>query len=151
MIEKKQVLHSDGTLEPFKPRLIEEQLLRETDIPKEIITEETMKKMREERKIEIKNWNNALSIATDIYHSVIENELNLDSVMFNNNGLKTIDNLTYYSITLTDEDDNLLKEIGINFENNTQDYLSILMIMEQLKSEVHRHDYLHHTIPRFQV
>ena len=35
MIEKKQVLHSDGTLEPFKPRLIEEQLLRETDIPKE--------------------------------------------------------------------------------------------------------------------
>ena len=35
MIEKKQVLHSDGTLEPFKPRLIEEQLLKETDISKE--------------------------------------------------------------------------------------------------------------------
>ena len=35
MIEKKQVLHSDGTLEPFKPRLIEEQLLRETNISKE--------------------------------------------------------------------------------------------------------------------
>lgn len=35
MIEKKQVLHSDGTIEPFKPRLIEEQLLRETNISKE--------------------------------------------------------------------------------------------------------------------
>ncbi len=32
MIDKKQVLHSDGTLEVFKPRLIKEQLLRETDI-----------------------------------------------------------------------------------------------------------------------
>lgn len=35
MIEKKQVLHSDGFLEPFRPRLIKEQLLQETDISKE--------------------------------------------------------------------------------------------------------------------
>ena len=35
MTEKTQVLHSDGTLETFKPRLIEEQLLRETSISKE--------------------------------------------------------------------------------------------------------------------
>lgn len=32
MIDKKQVLHSDGTVEAFKPRLIKEQLLSETDI-----------------------------------------------------------------------------------------------------------------------
>lgn len=32
MIEKKQVLHSDGTVELFKPRLIKEQLLTETNI-----------------------------------------------------------------------------------------------------------------------
>ena len=31
----KKVLHSDGSLEPFKPRFIEEQLLRETDISEE--------------------------------------------------------------------------------------------------------------------
>lgn len=36
MSDKKQVLHSDGTLEVFKPRLIEEQLLRETDISEEM-------------------------------------------------------------------------------------------------------------------
>ena len=36
MIDKKQVLHSDGTLEVFKPRLIEEQLLRETDLSPEV-------------------------------------------------------------------------------------------------------------------
>lgn len=35
MIEKKQVLHSDGFLEPFRPRLIKEQLLEETDISEE--------------------------------------------------------------------------------------------------------------------
>lgn len=32
MVTRKQVLHSDGSLEPFKPRLIKEQLLAETDI-----------------------------------------------------------------------------------------------------------------------
>lgn len=32
MTDKKQVLHSDGTTEVFKPRLIKEQLLKETDI-----------------------------------------------------------------------------------------------------------------------
>lgn len=32
MTNKKNVLHSDGSLEPFRPRFIEEQLLRETDI-----------------------------------------------------------------------------------------------------------------------
>ena len=36
MSDKKQVLHSDGTLEVFKPRLIEEQLLRETDLSPEV-------------------------------------------------------------------------------------------------------------------
>jgi len=35
MIDKKQVLHSDGTIEAFKPRLIKEQLLSETDISEE--------------------------------------------------------------------------------------------------------------------
>ena len=32
MVTKKQVLHSDGSLELFKPRLIKEQLLAETDV-----------------------------------------------------------------------------------------------------------------------
>ena len=36
MIEKKQVLHSNGKKEVFKPRLIKEQLLRETDISEEL-------------------------------------------------------------------------------------------------------------------
>lgn len=35
MTTQKKVLHSDGSLEPFKPRLIKEQLLRETDISEE--------------------------------------------------------------------------------------------------------------------
>ena len=35
MTVEKKVLHSDGTLEPFRPRFIEEQLLRETDISEE--------------------------------------------------------------------------------------------------------------------
>ena len=35
MTIKKKVLHSDGTLESFKPRFIEEQLLKETDISEE--------------------------------------------------------------------------------------------------------------------
>ena len=35
MINKKNVLHSDGSFEPFKPRFIEEQLLKETDISEE--------------------------------------------------------------------------------------------------------------------
>ena len=35
MTVEKKVLHSDGTLEPFKPRFIEEQLLKETDISEE--------------------------------------------------------------------------------------------------------------------
>ena len=36
MIEKKQVLHSNGKKEVFKPRLIKEQLLKETDISEEL-------------------------------------------------------------------------------------------------------------------
>ena len=35
MTDKKQVLHSDGYIEPFRPRLIKEQLLQETDISEE--------------------------------------------------------------------------------------------------------------------
>lgn len=35
MTIEKKVLHSDGTLESFKPRFIEEQLLKETDISEE--------------------------------------------------------------------------------------------------------------------
>ena len=35
MTMNKKVLHSDGTLEPFKPRFIKEQLLRETDVSEE--------------------------------------------------------------------------------------------------------------------
>jgi len=35
MTDKKQVLHSDGTVEAFKPRLIKEQLLSETNISEE--------------------------------------------------------------------------------------------------------------------
>lgn len=35
MVDKKQVLHSDGSLESFRPRLIKEQLLSETDISEE--------------------------------------------------------------------------------------------------------------------
>ena len=35
MTVEKKVLHSDGFLEPFKPRFIKEQLLRETDITEE--------------------------------------------------------------------------------------------------------------------
>ncbi len=35
MTVEKKVLHSDGTLESFKPRFIEEQLLKETDISEE--------------------------------------------------------------------------------------------------------------------
>jgi len=35
MTTQKKVLHSDGSLEPFKPRLIKDQLLRETDISEE--------------------------------------------------------------------------------------------------------------------
>ena len=35
MTVEKNVLHSDGSLEPFKPRFIKEQLLRETDISEE--------------------------------------------------------------------------------------------------------------------
>ena len=36
MTTQKKVLHSDGSLEPFKPRLIKEQLLQETDIDEEL-------------------------------------------------------------------------------------------------------------------
>lgn len=36
MTLRKKVLHSDGSLQPFKPRLIKEQLLNETDIDEEL-------------------------------------------------------------------------------------------------------------------
>ena len=35
MTMEKKVLHSDGSIEPFKPRFIKEQLLRETDVSEE--------------------------------------------------------------------------------------------------------------------
>ena len=48
MIKKKQVLHADGSMETFKPRLIKEQLLEETDISDE---EAEKIKMRVAKKI----------------------------------------------------------------------------------------------------
>lgn len=53
MVTRKQVLHSDGSLEPFKPRLIKEQLLEETDISDEIAEKIKVRVNEKIKKMEI--------------------------------------------------------------------------------------------------
>ena len=51
MTVEKKVLHSDGLLEPFKPRFIKEQLLKETDV-----SEEQAEKIKIRVSEKIKKW-----------------------------------------------------------------------------------------------
>lgn len=86
--------------------------------------EQQFKQMQLEQKESIKNWNLALSIATDIYKSVLDSELNLDSVYFNNKGMTNIDGVDYYTISLTNEEQETLKVIGIDLNNNNFVYIN---------------------------
>lgn len=87
------------------------------------ISEEKIKEMKEKRASEIKNWNDALSIATDIYNSVLEKELNITAVMFENNGIKEIDGKKFYSIILKNKNGDYLKELGLNMEEDDFVYI----------------------------
>lgn len=88
-----------------------------------IVSEEKIKEIKETRANEIKNWNNALSIATDIYNSVVEKELNLSAIMFENNGIKEINGKKFYSIILKNKNGEFVKELGLNMEENEFVYI----------------------------
>lgn len=122
----------------FVPKLInnkeEHNFVKVSELEKKeidtSISTEKIKEMKEQRANEIKNWNDALSIATDIYNSVLEKELNITAVMFENNGIKEINNKKYYSIILKNKNNEFLKELGLNTEEDEFVYIEGNKIIE---------------------